>query len=189
LSKYGPKFLVEHEGVEEKYVLYNNLVRGFSRGSLKASLYGIKDYKKLYSRWAQIMKRCYDKSCPVYSSYGGRGILMSEEFKDHLTFIRYISELPGCHDEEKYQLDRIDNSKGYERGNLRWVSPQENNRNKRTNRIVELYGEKLCITDFLARCANTSRTLVTKLFRQGFTAEQIYEFNLGRTKGKPRRRL
>lgn len=45
---------------------------------------------------------------------------MAECFKDFTVYRDYVTALPG-YDPEKASLDRLDNSKGYEPGNLRWV--------------------------------------------------------------------
>lgn len=175
LTKYGPYFLVEHKDIEIKYVSYQNLVQGKSTGSLKKLTYGIKNYLKLRGRWEQIMSRCYDKKSKVYKHYGARGIYVEEKFKDCVVFCRYVSTLPDYGNKEKYQLDRIDNNKGYEEGNLRWVTPSINNRNTRRNRIITLYGEKYVISDFYKKTSHLSPKYIDKLFREGLTAEQIFE--------------
>jgi hypothetical protein len=44
-------------------------------------------------------------------------------------------------------LDRIDNARGYEPGNLRWASRSDQNRNRRNNHIVAIFGETLCLAE------------------------------------------
>lgn len=84
----------------------------------------------LYIRWDSMMQRCYNPNHNSYKNYGARGIIVSEEFKDCKVYVEYILTLDKP--EGANQIDRIENSKNYERGNLRWVTAIENNLNKRT---------------------------------------------------------
>lgn len=84
-----------------------------------------------YVTWDAIIHRCYYKSQKSYKYYGARGITMCDEWKnDYFAFYEYVSQLerfglPGM------TLDRIDNDKGYEPGNVRWVTRLEQNRHRR----------------------------------------------------------
>lgn len=87
--------------------------------------------KSLYSRWRSMMNRCYGSSHRQLKDYRDRGISVSNEFQDSDVYINYLKSLPdfGCN--IKNTVDRIDNNKGYERGNLRWASRRTQEFNKR----------------------------------------------------------
>lgn len=86
---------------------------------------------KFYSKWATMKARCYNKNNPRYSDWGGRGIKVCDEWKnDSETFIKYIELLENS-DKENYTIDRIDNNKNYQPGNLKWSTIQEQNLNQR----------------------------------------------------------
>ena len=90
---------------------------------------GIRSHKH-YRRWIGIKQRCYNEKCADFKNYGGRGITMSDEFlNSSALFCAYLDSLPGW--APGMTLDRIDNSKGYEWGNLRWATYREQNKNKR----------------------------------------------------------
>ncbi len=77
---------------------------------------------KHHRRWKKIMDRCYKEGSNNYENYGGRGILVSDEFKDPRIFIEYIKSLPiPTSNNKRLSLDRIDVNGNYERGNLRWA--------------------------------------------------------------------
>lgn len=87
-------------------------------------------YHSLYATWDSMMQRCNNPKHRSYKNYGEREITVSEEFKNCKNFIEYIESLPNY--SEDNQIDRIENDKGYERGNLRWLNRSEQNLNKRT---------------------------------------------------------
>lgn len=73
-----------------------------------------------------------------YENYGGRGITVCAEWLDFPTFFAAVGPKPG----KKYSIERIDNNRGYEHGNVRWATMKEQARNKRTNFFIEIDGEK-----------------------------------------------
>lgn len=85
----------------------------------------------LYTTWDSMMQRCNNPRCTNYPNYGGRGIKISDEFKDCKTYISYIESLPNYLITNNLQVDRINNDGHYERGNLKLSSQVEQNHNKR----------------------------------------------------------
>ena len=73
-----------------------------------------------YRKWQDTVQRCENPNHPSYLNYGGRGIQIHHELRSWTDWISYIELLPNY--DPKLSLDRIDNDKGYEKGNLRWVN-------------------------------------------------------------------
>jgi len=73
--------------------------------------------------------RCFNKQNPVYPYYGGRGIMVSEDWLTFDNFLKDMGEKPN----RKATLDRIDNDGNYCKENCRWISIQEQQKNKRGN--------------------------------------------------------
>jgi hypothetical protein len=85
----------------------------------------------LYDTWRGIKERCYNANAERYASYGGRGITMCPEWRDDFAaFLSYVEKLDH-YGEPGRTIDRIDNSLGYQPGNVRWATASEQNLNRR----------------------------------------------------------
>lgn len=125
----------------------------------------------LIQRWRSIMSRCHNPKDPGYPVYGGRGIALSEEFqKDVHLFCNYVSSLPNR--TRKAQLDRIDNNRGYERGNLRWATATENNRNKRNNVKVVYQGTEMLRCEFIGLFPQEDHSYLDSRLKRGATPDE-----------------
>jgi hypothetical protein len=80
-----------------------------------------------YKSWLKIRERCYNVNSPDYTDYGAKGIKMSDTFYSSFEcFIKHIGEKPS----NKHSVDRLDNTKGYIEGNVRWADSKQQSRNK-----------------------------------------------------------
>lgn len=98
----------------------------------------------LYTVWVNIIRRCYNSSAPDYSSYGGRGITVCDQWRDSPE--NFIQDMETTF-VEGHQLDRKKNECGYSPNNCRWVTPKKNARNRRSNNIISFEGETRCLTE------------------------------------------
>jgi len=89
------------------------------------------DLQDLKGKYHNIVQRCTNHNREDYERYGERGIKVADYWMDDMYFfIEYVINLEGFGDEGK-TLDRIDNDKGYEKGNLKWSTPSEQVVNRR----------------------------------------------------------
>ena len=81
-----------------------------------------------YPNWMSMVRRMTNPKEPAYQKYVlENGLTIEDDFvKDPWAFIEEIGEYPG----KGYTVDRIDNEKGYLRGNIRWLSKGDQNKNK-----------------------------------------------------------
>lgn len=98
--------------------------------------------------------RCAKESGKCYKNYGGRGIAVCKRWDKYENFLADMGEAP-----PGKSLDRINNNRGYMPSNCRWATPKEQARNKRTNIMVTLGKETLCVTDWAARLGVRGHTL------------------------------
>lgn len=118
---------------------------------------------KIFRRWNYMKSRCYDPKNKAYKNYGGRGIVMCDEWKHSFqAYFDYVSKLDHF-GEEGYSLDRIDNNGNYEPGNVRYCTKSEQEHNKRAKRLINLnvkeYSRKL-------NAALVERNITRKEFAQ-----------------------
>lgn len=88
------------------------------------------DFEKrsLYRCFMNIISRCNNPNHPRYPDYGGRGIKC--HFENFEAFAREVGLRPSS----GHSIDRIDNDKGYEKGNVKWSTDTEQSRNRRKPR-------------------------------------------------------
>lgn len=140
----------------------------------------------LRCKWFAIRGRCDDPTNRHYGDYGGRGIKLSEEFHNPIAFIDYVRSI-GDTDMAfagRLEVDRIDNDKGYERGNLRWATRSEQNLNKRNNLRVS-YGNdhNILFKDFVKKYCTITQQRAAILYYDGVPLDEIV-----RRKGRGPRR-
>lgn len=91
----------------------------------------------LKKTWRLIKFRTQNVKSNSYKNYGGRGIKMYGPWIDSFEeFQKYVMETLGDRPAE-HSIDRIDNDKDYEPGNLRWGSTEEQGQNRRTTVLDE----------------------------------------------------
>lgn len=94
--------------------------------------HGFKKNHKTYKSWCKIKERCFNTNCPDFKDYGAKGITVSQYFlDDFMNFYNEVGEAPN--DGQRWSIDRIDHTKNYEPGNLRWATDFEQARNKGKN--------------------------------------------------------
>lgn len=83
-----------------------------------------------YYTWAAIIERCTKPKHHRYHDYGGRGITVCDRWLKFENFLTDISNTIGLRP-EGCTIDRIDNNRGYEPGNIKWSTPKEQAANRR----------------------------------------------------------
>ena len=88
------------------------------------------NHNSLYKLWFSIKTRCYNSNHNYYHRYGGRGIYICEDWKNN--FVSFYLWAISHGYEKGLQIDRINNDGNYHPNNCRFVTHQQNCRNRST---------------------------------------------------------
>ena len=151
-----PHWLCRCECGQEKAIKGCSLTNGTTRscGCLKSeetrtrmTKHGHTSWKgppsRTYNTWRGMIARCSSPDNVAYKNYGGRGITVCQEWLNFEAFLTDMGERPG-----ECTLDRIDTNGNYCKENCRWVSPIQQGRNSRKNRLVTIGGATHCISEW-----------------------------------------
>lgn len=118
--------------------------------------------------WAGMLKRCRNKKAIDYANYGGRGISVCERWSE--SFENFYLDV-GPKPSPTHSIDRINVNGNYEPGNVRWATPQEQQRNTRRSRVVMFRGESMCLADWGDRVGIPGHAISLRI-REGWTVER-----------------
>lgn len=153
-----------------------NLISQYEIQLPKPMLGAVPIYKinntKVNNTYGKMLARCYNPKNKNYEGYGGRGISVYPEWVTNRdAFAEYIMALENF-GVVGYSLDRIDNDKGYEPGNLRYATRFEQSNNTRRNRIVTYEGVEYTLAEF-CRKVGLGQNFVIDRLKLGFTMEEV----------------
>lgn len=117
--------------------------------------------------------RCTDPRHPSYPYYGGDPVKPVWVQDNWYTpgnlgvgiarMTAYVLLTIGPRPSPDHEIDRIDNAGGYTEGNLRWVLPPQNCRNRRDNRIIEWNGKSQTLIEWSEERGIPRDTLARRL--------------------------
>lgn len=162
-----------------KSILFNSLKFGGTRScgclhkeTVKKPFPTIHGYSNsyLYTKWKSIKQRCYDVNADNYKRYGGRGIVVCEEWLNSpKNFIEWAEENGGLNRE--LTIDRIDPNGPYSPDNCRFITIKEQNKNKRGTIMLSFNGETKPLIDFSEEFGMNPRVVRARL-KHGWTVEE-----------------
>lgn len=122
---------------------------------------------KLYHVWAGMKQRCQNRNSKSYANYGGRSITVCKEWNDPIGFMNWALS-HGY--KEGLQLDRKNNSNGYTPENCRFITPRENESNRRNNVLLTVENQTKTLSEW-TRLKGYKKDLIASRLKLGWTAE------------------
>lgn len=113
-----------------------------------------------YVVWRGMLARCGNRQNKNFPGYGGRGIKVCDRWHSFENFLADMGPRP-----EKMTIERQNNDGNYEPGNCKWATVKEQNRNKRTTRMLTLNGKTQCLADWAKELRRPEPTLWSRLAR------------------------
>lgn len=105
-----------------------------------------------------MIQRCHNPRHPKFHHYGGRGITVHEAWRGDgglEAFLEHIGPKPS----PKHEVDRIDNGRGYEPGNVRWATRSEQMQNTRVTVRISAFGKTQTLCEWARETGIRRRTL------------------------------
>lgn len=118
-------------------------------------------HKRPYSVWRSMMKRCYRPTNDNYESYGGKGIVVCDNWKNFNGFWKDMAS--GYSD--FLTIDRIDNNKNYEKDNCRWSTPKQQANNRTSSRLFTLDGVTMNVSQWCESLGVDRKVVFARLWR------------------------
>lgn len=128
-------------------------------------------HTRLYSIWVGMRRRCRDVNHKTYQQYGARGIRVCDEWQAFEPFYQW-AWANGYSDE--LSIDRIDVNGNYEPSNCRWADNKQQSRNRRSTRMVTIFGETLAVSDAIEKFGNGIHidTVLKRMDKYGYSPER-----------------
>lgn len=125
--------------------------------------------KPEYRVWSHIKGRCNNPKDKAFRNYGGRGVMVCDRWNDSFeAFLEDVGERPTS----RHQLDRTNNNGNYEPGNVRWVLPSVNCRNKRNNCMLTYMGSDRTLAEWAEIVPSPYGTIASRM-RKGWPPEEV----------------
>lgn len=114
----------------------------------------------LHRAWSAIWDRTQHKD-----GYLRRGITVHDAWRSYPVFRDYVLDHLGSRPAGVYSLDRINNDRGYEPGNIRWATAKTQARNRSCNTIITVDGLSLSIAEWAERSGISSAVICRRRAR------------------------
>ncbi len=121
---------------------------------------------RLYKIWQGMKKRCYNPHDTRYDRYGGRGIIICDEWRENFQAFHDWAVQNGY--DETLTIDRIDNDGNYCPENCRWSSNEEQARNRSSNIKITIGNATKTLTEWCEIFQVDYRMVLARYKRNGF---------------------
>lgn len=133
--------------------------------------YGGLSKHHLFPTYSHMIDRCRNKKSKFYKDYGGRGIIVCEEWaNDFSSFLSWAEPLwsPGL------TIDRIDNDGNYSPENCKFSTKKEQSRNTRRSKRYEYLGRRMPIVE-ISELTGVKVSLLYDRLSSGWTVERAVQ--------------
>lgn len=117
-------------------------------------------HTRIFNIWSKIKERCYNPKRPAYKNYGGKGVVMCDEWRNDFQIFYNWAMTNGYQDD--LTIDRINSNGNYEPSNCRWLTLSENVRFRNATVFITVGELSLTIHDWAIRINIDPATLMSR---------------------------
>jgi hypothetical protein len=128
---------------------------------------------RLYRIWHHMRERCYYPKEKRYAQYGGRGIIVCDEWKNDFQAFYAWAIANGY--KEDLSIDRIDVNGNYEPSNCRWVSQKKQCNNTRRNHLITYKGKTQSLAEWCDELKLDYSKTSNRINMYHWSAERAFE--------------
>lgn len=128
-------------------------------------------HTRLYRTWSNMLTRCYNPNVYAYKNYGGRGIIVCDEWHEYKKFSEWARRT-GYTDE--LTIDRINNDGNYCPENCRWADEYTQANNKRNIHWITYNNETKSIKEWARELNVSYKALHSRIVRYGWSVERAF---------------
>lgn len=136
-----------------------------------------KSRSRLYNIYYGMRKRCYTNTHKFYSDYGGRGIIICDEWLNkHHGFQSFCEWALNNGYDDTLTLERLNVDGNYCPENCTWVSRKRQANNRRNSLHISFNGKTLTPSEWETECGIPAQ-IIRKRYRNGYDVEKIFDDN------------
>lgn len=128
------------------------------------------EYERLFNVWRNMIQRCYNKNSERYYTYGARGIVVCDEWKNNFKeFAKWATDNGW---KIGLSIERKDFNKSYCPENCIFITMKEQARNKTNNVFLTINGVTKCVVEWCENLNLDPKTAYARIYR-GYTDPEI----------------
>jgi hypothetical protein len=122
-----------------------------------------------YAIWRGMKQRCYNPKSAGYPSYGGRGIIVCDRWRND--FMAFYSDM-GPRPSPGHSVERKDNDGPYSPDNCIWATRSEQQSNKRNSKLIEAFGKRQTASAWARETGIRRNLIFMRVIKYGWPAER-----------------
>lgn len=152
--------------------LHSEMLAERNRSTAKYGGDSTNENKRLHQIWSGMINRCTSESNWSYDNYGGRGIIVCDEWHNWQVFKQWA--LNNGY-EDHLTIDRINTNGNYEPGNCRWTTQKVQANNTRSNKYLTYQGRTQTLSQWCDELGLDYHRTKARLNACGYSIEEAFE--------------
>ena len=140
------------------------------------------DRRRLREIWRSCYKRCENPRCKDAKRYMAKGIRMCKPWRDDFWVFAQWALTHGYRSD--LTLDRVNNNKGYDPGNCRWVSRRVQAHNRGTNKRIRVSSGEVHDIETWSKITGLAPSTILRRVNLGWTPDDAIFKKIREKKGE-----